>query len=164
MPLKNVFVRQRNQFRKMFLNGLTMIELLLIVGLLGLLLAIAIPSYSRYQENIRIARAISDIRTLSFHIVNYKLDHNVFPPTLADVSGGTLPDPWGNPYQYTDLTTTNGNGKSRRDKNLNPLNSDFDLYSLGKDGATKMPIHQKESLDDVLRANDGTFVDLASKY
>ena len=38
------------------------------------------------------------------------------------------------------------------------------LYSIGKDGLTKKPISQKDSLDDVLRANDGRFVDLASKF
>src|SRR3546814_2125030 len=47
---------------------------------------------------------------------------------------------------------------------LNPLNSDFDLYSMGKDGVTKSQITNKDSLDDVLRANDGAFVDLAANF
>ena len=65
---------------------------------------------------------------------------------------------------YVDLTALNGNGMARRDRSLNPLNSDFDLYSVGKDGVTKKQISQRDSLDDVLRANDGRFVDLASKF
>ncbi len=50
------------------------------------------------------------------------------------------------------------------DRNLNPLNSDFDLYSKGKDNGSHLPITQSISLDDVLRANDGKFIDLAKNY
>jgi general secretion pathway protein G len=52
----------------------------------------------------------------------------------------------------------------RRDKNVNPINSDFDLYSKGADKNSKMQLDNKVSLDDVVRANDGDFYGLASKY
>lgn len=57
-----------------------------------------------------------------------------------------------------------GKGKARKDRKLNPLNSDFDLYSLGKDGASKTQLTNKVSLDDTVRANDGAFVGLAADY
>jgi general secretion pathway protein G len=44
------------------------------------------------------------------------------------------------------------------------LNSDYDLYSVGKDGLTKPQITNKDSLDDVIRANDGRFIDLAANF
>ncbi|MGJ8620004.1 MAG: hypothetical protein ACSHWN_06715 [Methylophilaceae bacterium] len=75
-----------------------------------------------------------------------------------------MTDPWGNAYQYTNLYNKKGKGGNRKDKNLNPLNSDFDLFSMGKNGTFKTQISNKESLDDVIRANDGKFIDLASKY
>jgi general secretion pathway protein G len=53
---------------------------------------------------------------------------------------------------------------ARKDKNLHPLNSDFDLYSIGKDGESRQPLTAKWSRDDVVRANDGGFVGLASEY
>ena len=43
-------------------------------------------------------------------------------------------DPWGRPYVYTDLSQKGSKGKARKDGKLNPINSDFDLYSLGEDG------------------------------
>lgn len=53
---------------------------------------------------------------------------------------------------------------ARKDRNLIPLNSDFDLFSKGKDGQSLPPITAPVSQDDVLRANNGGFVNLASKY
>jgi general secretion pathway protein G len=44
------------------------------------------------------------------------------------------------------------------------LNTDYDLYSMGKDGKTKGPLTAKDSHDDVIRANDGRFIGLASEY
>ncbi|MFH1494869.1 MAG: prepilin-type N-terminal cleavage/methylation domain-containing protein [Pseudomonadota bacterium] len=145
-------------------GGFTLVELMLTITLLGVLLALAVPAYQDYKEKVRIAQAVTDITSIAFKIKAYYLDARVYPDNLAIIGEGGKLDPWGRPYEYLNLTSKGGNGGARRDKNLNPLNSDFDLYSRGKDGQTKLPISQKVSLDDVLRANDGRFVDLASKY
>jgi len=77
-------------------------------------------------------------------------------------------DPWKNPYQYLDLSSLNVNkklmGQVRKDKNLVPINSDYDLYSMGKDGQSQAPLTAANSRDDVVRANNGRFVGLASDY
>ncbi len=52
----------------------------------------------------------------------------------------------------------------RKNGALFPLNSDFDLYSLGLDGLTSPKITAPPSLDDVIRANNGRFFGLANKY
>lgn len=145
-------------------GGFTLVELMITIGLVGVLAALAVSSYQAYMERARVAQAITDIAAISTNIKLYLQDARVYPASLATIGAGAQLDPWGRPYVYLDLTTKNGNGGSRRDKNLNPLNSDFDLYSKGKDGLTRLPITQKDSLDDVLRANDGAFIDLASKY
>jgi len=45
-----------------------------------------------------------------------------------------------------------------------PINSDFDLYSMGKDGRSVAPLTAKDSRDDIVRANDGGYVGLASEF
>ncbi len=45
-----------------------------------------------------------------------------------------------------------------------PINSTYDLYSMGKDGKTVVALTAKASRDDVVRANDGGFIGLAVKY
>ena len=56
------------------------------------------------------------------------------------------------------------NGKRRRDKNANPVNSDFDLYSMGRDGLTVPQFAGKKARDDIVRANNGDFYGLAEKH
>jgi general secretion pathway protein G len=77
---------------------------------------------------------------------------------------GNLLDPWGNPYQYLNHYTMKGNGQARKDRFLKPLNSDYDLYSMGKDGQSSPPLQAKPSLDDVIRASNGSYVGLASNF
>jgi general secretion pathway protein G len=45
-----------------------------------------------------------------------------------------------------------------------PVNSTFDLYSLGPDGKSSPPFTAAPSQDDIVRANDGGFIGLASDY
>jgi general secretion pathway protein G len=45
-----------------------------------------------------------------------------------------------------------------------PINSDFDLYSVGRDGQSAPALTAKVSQDDIVRANNGGFVGLASDY
>ena len=52
----------------------------------------------------------------------------------------------------------------RKDKNLVPINTDFDLYSLGKDGLSAGPLTAKDSRDDIVRANNGAFIGRAEDY
>jgi general secretion pathway protein G len=55
-------------------------------------------------------------------------------------------------------------GKIRKDHNLHPLNSEFDLYSMGADGDSKSPLTAKASRDDIIWARDGDFVGLAEDF
>ncbi|MFD0738883.1 type IV pilin protein [Lysobacter koreensis] len=143
-------------------RGLTLIELLLAVAVLGVLASLAFSAYPDYRERVRVSQARTEISGIAMQIKNYHAYNYSYPDSLNDVNLDSL-DPWGNPYRYTNLIGP-GNGQARKDRKLNPLNSDFDLFSTGKDGQFKTQISNKESLDDVIRANDGAFIDLASKY
>lgn len=57
-----------------------------------------------------------------------------------------------------------GVGGARKDRFLVPLNSDFDVYSMGKDRDTVAPLSPPKSHDDVLRASDGGFYGLGKNF
>jgi general secretion pathway protein G len=145
-------------------KGFTLIELMVAVAIMSTLSAIAIPAYSRYKEKAKIARAIAEIRILNQEITAFVTDGGPLPKTLNDIGRVGLFDPWGNPYQYLNYATAKGGGKIRKDRSLHPLNSDYDLYSMGKDGKSSPAITSNTSQDDIIRANDGQFIGLASNY
>ncbi len=154
----------KNEYKRIaFEKGLTLIELILVMAIIGVLAAIAIPAYQDYQEKARVNAAVMDISTMAFTIAAYWQDERSYPDSLADVDLGGKLDPWGYPYRYLNLDK-NGNGGARRDKNLNPLNTDFDLYSIGKNAKTRLSVSQQDSLDDIVRVFDGKFIDLAAKF
>lgn len=147
--------------------GFTLIEIVVAIGVIAILAAIALPVYSEYVDKARNARAIAEIRELDESISNYYADHdNQYPTALADLGQVVLTDPWGRAYQYLKIEGANlkGKGSLRKDKFLNPLNSDYDLYSMGKDGLSQKPLTAANSRDDIVRANDGRFVDLATVF
>ncbi len=143
-------------------QGFTVVELMLALAIIGVLGLLASASYDRYIEKTRVYRAAVDIGSLQMFIKQYELNNNVLPDDLGAIGQAAKLDPWGRSYVYVNLEAKNGHGAARKDHKLNPLNSDYDLYSLGKDGMSKPQITQKESLDDVIRAHDGAFIGLAS--
>jgi general secretion pathway protein G len=145
-------------------RGFTLVELLIVMAIILTVSAIAVPNLQAALNDARIARAIADINTIETDIEGYEIQNGQLPNTLADIGDDTMLDPWGNPYQYLNFADTKGKGKMRKDRFLVPLNSTYDLYSMGADGLSVPPITAKESQDDILRANDGSFLGLASQY
>ena len=145
-------------------RGFTLPELLITTAIFTVLLAIAVPAYQSHIESARVSHAQSDIMGIATRINQYMTLNGIPPPDLATIGYDTLLDPWGNPYAYLSFTGLNGKGKMRKDKSLNPINTQYDLYSMGADGQSKMPLTAPESQDDVILAYDGNYIGLASDF
>jgi general secretion pathway protein G len=146
-------------------GGFTLMEILVSFAIAATLAAIAIPQYISYLERARVARAISEVKNIEKAVYNYFGDHDEFPDSLSQVGFGGLQDPWAHAYRYLRIDGGSpGKGGMRKDHSLVPVNSDFDLYSLGRDGASQAPFTAKSSQDDIVRANNGGYVGLVSNY
>jgi general secretion pathway protein G len=147
-------------------DGLTVVELAIAMALIATLAAIALPVYVDVTEGARIARAIADIKVLESEISLFEQQTGGLPTSLAEIGRGALKDPWDNVYEYLNFAAAGAKGKGqvRKDRFLVPLNSTYDLYSKGKDGASQPPLTAKASRDDIVRANDGGYVGLAASY
>jgi len=151
-------------------GGFTLVEILIMMLIVGILSAISIPNYLRFRDKQKEKTAISDIHVIASRITSFMME-NTWPPDLETLNNGQtihpipLIDPWGHPYQYLPLLGNPGNlAQARKDHNLHPINTDFDLYSMGPDGQSLKPLTAQKSRDDIIRANDGAFVGVASTY
>lgn len=139
--MKNTYKARRLQATRKQMQGLTLIEIMIVVVIIAVLAAMIVGNVMGRPDEARIAAARQDISTIMGQLKMYKLDNRTYPSTeqglaalvkpstIAPVppafhAGGYLPkvpaDPWGNPYQY-----------------LSPgVHGDIDVWSLGADGKT----------------------------
>jgi general secretion pathway protein G len=143
---------------------LTVVELTVALCIVGVLLTIGVPAYQNYRERLRIDQAKRDIVVMSGIIAAFRQDARAYPDSLADAGLGGMRDPWGNPYGYLNLGDRHARGHARKDHSLVPINTDFDLDSMGPDGRSAPPLTARHSRDDIVRANDGAFIGVAADY
>lgn len=122
-------------------RGFTLIEIMVVVIVLGILAAVVIPNFVGQTDEARVAKARSDITTLSTTIEQFRLHMRRYPyqdegldvlrtpPNSEDANNWKGPyltknvpkDPWGNPYIYSE-PAANG---------IDP----YGITSYGSDGA-----------------------------
>lgn len=139
--------------------------MLAVVTIVGVLSSLGVSRTRSILERAKVARAIGDLRALSQELS--ALD--TLPASLAAINRGSLRDPWGRAYRYLLFPPRRGGGNAppngaRKDRFLVPINSRFDLYSVGPDGLSTPPLTAKTSRDDVVVANDGAFIGRAVDY
>ena len=142
-------------------RGFTMVEILLVMVLVGVLLAIALPLYERFIEKARVTESVVQIGTIATRIQEYQAANGALPADLTPLQNIPTIDPWGRAYMYVIITSP---GVARRDKKTVPINSQYDLFSVGRDGLTHNSLGNDASRDDVIRARDGRFIGLAEEF
>jgi len=68
----------------MWRKGFTLIELLIVVAIIGILAAIAVPNFLNAQIRAKVSRVFSDIRTIAQAHEMYNIDNNTYPPESED--------------------------------------------------------------------------------
>jgi len=137
---------------------------MLAVAIVGVLIAVAVPAWDGWRDRMKTQKAQADITAVSVVIDAHYADNNTLPASLAAIGRANLRDPWGREYRYLPLNTPQNRGHARKDHSLVPLNTDYDLYSVGPDGGTASPLTARASRDDIIRANNGRFVGPAKLY
>ncbi len=145
-------------------RAFSLVETLVVCALISVLASLSAGIYVSALKTARVARAIGDLHALDADVNAFHLRNNRYPTTLVEARPIVPNDPWGQPYVYTDLSQRGSRGRARKDGRLNPINADFDLYSVGEDGRTATPLTAPQSKDDVIRAREGAFLGLAADF
>jgi prepilin-type N-terminal cleavage/methylation domain-containing protein len=68
-------------------EGFTLIELLIVVAIIAILAAIALPNFLEAQVRAKVSRAASDMRSMAVALESYAVDHNAYAPDGDDIQG-----------------------------------------------------------------------------
>ncbi len=60
-------------------KGFTLIELLIVVAIIAILAAIAIPNFLQAQVRAKVSRVVSEFRTIATGMESYFVDYNTYP-------------------------------------------------------------------------------------
>ena len=147
------------------MTGFSSLELMLAVAAVGIVAAFALPTNTDSIDRPSVDKAVGDIDTLDLAIREYRSRNNdALPPNLTVLTVPTILDPWGRPYQYLPFDAGMNHEHARQDQNQALINSDYDLYSKGKDGISAPSLELPASHDDIIRAGNGRYVGPADNY
>jgi general secretion pathway protein G len=148
-------------------RGMTLLELMVTAMGIATLVAIALPIIEGAQEDLRLHEAVTEIQVIQLHIINYELKYGTIPAKTADLNlpVAVATDPWENPYVYLNFASPDPPGSNpREDQFLKPINTAFDVYSMGPNEETFKNLSNPKSRDDIIRAADGSFVGVADEF
>lgn len=79
---------------RIFARAFTLIELLIVVAIIAILAAIAVPNFLEAQTRAKVSRSVSDLRTIDVALTAYLVDNNREPPALFPNASTTVFSEW----------------------------------------------------------------------
>jgi general secretion pathway protein G len=146
--IQSMTIRRRSTKRS---DGFTLVELLIVVAIIGMIAAIAIPNLINAVDKGKQKRTMADLHAIGTAVESYSVDHTYYPTasdstalkaTIDPVYIKAMPrvDGWAHPFQVDSAQLS------------------YTLYSQGKDGSgTDCAAGQTSTFDDQICFSQGHF-------
>ncbi len=112
-------------------KGFTLIELLIVVAIIGIIAAIAIPNLLNAIDRGKQKRSMADMRSIGTAVESYAVDNNFYPRALATMAAAT---PFLQPI-YIKTVPPNDGWNNAWTFASNAGGSNYTISSLAKDAA-----------------------------
>lgn len=130
-------------------KGFTLIELMIVVAIIGILAAVALPAYQDYTSRTKVTEPVSLLSGLKIDVSAYYTDTGNFP-TLSDLTGYAGPKVTEGKFTSTIVGTTAGvftaTMRSAVGANINNTQVELSFYTnngllahVCKPGSTPIP-------------------------
>ncbi len=106
-------------------KGFTLIELLIVVAIIGILAAIAVPNFVNAQVRAKVTRAVADMHAISNAVKMYQLDQNAFMP-VTGVFNAIMDREFRAAHIWKQLTTPIAYLSTILQEPFKPINNPFD--------------------------------------
>ncbi len=153
-------------------SAFTLIELLMVVAIIAVLAAIAVPNFLEAMTRSKVSRAASDLRTVATSLETYAIDNNAYPEPLerlsspiAYIADAYSPDVFANPEGWFALGYVQGHAGSQQQfledwkvmastppERAAMASHRFFVFSNGPDLLDEAIESPTESFKDVIRA------------
>ena len=100
---RNIHTKWGSTMKKM--QGFTLIELMIVIAILGILMAIAIPAYQDYLARAKASEAMYAAAPVKLGIAEFRLSNNRYPSALASIYTATAGQ-----SKYVSTVALSGNG------------------------------------------------------
>lgn len=148
-------------------RGVTLLELMVVAMGLATLFAMALPMIEGAREAVRLHQAVTSILVIQFEVIKYELQYGTIPANIAalDLAADVATDPWGRSYVYLNYDYADPPDEvPREDQFLKPINTAYDIFSVGPDGVSHKRLPHNRSRDDIVRASDGEYIGVAAEF